>query len=536
MHFYESSIITTKDCMHCQVYSNEHPTNAILVKPKYIPTEKIKCDALQFRFIAGKRMNRLNMWIEKDKLKEYLESFKTTYPEYSYNSEVHDKDRGFFAVPIDKIERVYSPKGGAAELMAIEPKHLDPHLKLVQDLVKFFLQSGIPQEEFGITYSSLIGHYFSNISDINIIVHGKQNFWKLMEFLETADHPLLKWKTKEDWLNFYKERNRFNIFSEEEFLKIMSRKKSEGFFGNSLFIIFGVEKKDETWFKWGEEKYTSKGLVEIEATVTNNFSSVVRPGMYEVTDSRTLDGQQGVPIQKVVFYSRDYCMLAQPGEKIHAKGILEQVSTKEGQTYHRVVVGYFDGYTKDRREKEFIKLKEEETCFFCEEAVLNVGDTTPYGARIIYRVGDYDTGWFATVSPKTGGNPKEDFCIQLIPYKHLKNFGDIYQNEELAKNYGIAFAKINKAMADIMKSQYPNSKKIPMGTYGKCRHEDEHIHIKVFPFRNKIGQPYTLDSSYARKEVHQGEEPFVKMTPIKKEVIEAHNFTILSNKLIELLK
>ena len=40
MHFYESSTITTKDGLHCQVYGNEHPDGRILVKPKYIPTNK----------------------------------------------------------------------------------------------------------------------------------------------------------------------------------------------------------------------------------------------------------------------------------------------------------------------------------------------------------------------------------------------------------------------------------------------------------------------------------------------------------------
>ena len=60
-----------------------------------------------------------------------------------------------------------------------------------------------------------MGHYFSNISDINIVVYGKQHFWTLMKYLETAEHPLLRWKSREDWLKFRHGRNRFSIFSED---------------------------------------------------------------------------------------------------------------------------------------------------------------------------------------------------------------------------------------------------------------------------------------------------------------------------------
>ena len=80
MHSYESSIITTKDGIYCQVYGNEHPEGKILEKPKYIPTDKISSDFLPYRFISGKKMNRLNLWIDKNKLKEYLESFCKAYP------------------------------------------------------------------------------------------------------------------------------------------------------------------------------------------------------------------------------------------------------------------------------------------------------------------------------------------------------------------------------------------------------------------------------------------------------------------------
>ena len=356
MHFYESSIITTVDGLHCQVYGNEHPLGSILVKPKYIPTDKLHSDILPYRFLAGRKMNRLNLWADKNELKRYIEEFKIKYPEYIYKSTMHEDYRLFFSIPINRIERIYFPKKGLSELMSMPIKSLDEHLKTVYEFVALLLKSGLRIDDLGVTYSALMGHYLSSISDINIVVYGKENFWKLMSYLETASHPLLRWKTEKEWMDFRQRRNRFLIFSKEQFLRDMQRKKSEGYFNETLFVIFAVENENEVWFKWNQESYKALGLVNVEGTVVDNFSSVVRPGFYEIKDSKIIEGYENVPVKQIVFYSRDYCSLANPGEKISACGILEKVTPKNGKQYHRVCVGYFDSYITDRREKEFIKV------------------------------------------------------------------------------------------------------------------------------------------------------------------------------------
>ncbi len=357
MHFYESSMITTKDGLHCQVYGNQHPEQGILVKPKYIPTDKIECDSLQYRFISGQKMNRLNLWAEKNSLVQYIDKFKKAYPNHIFQSEFHNNERLFFLAKNKDIERIYFPRTGIAELMSMPENALDNHLATVYKFVNFLLESGIRLKDLGITYSTLMGQYVYNMSDINVVVYGKKNFWKLMKYLEKTRHKSLRWKNEKEWLEFYKKRNRFNIFDEKKFLKhMLERKKSEGYFDNLLFVIFAAEKKEEVWFKWGEEKYSSCGLATVEGTVKDHHSSVVRPGCYTLTDSKLIDSDKDCNVEKVVFYSRDYSQLAYAGEKIRACGILEKVKPKNGNPYHRIVTGYFDSYLTDQREKEFIKV------------------------------------------------------------------------------------------------------------------------------------------------------------------------------------
>jgi hypothetical protein len=184
-------------------------------------------------------------------------------------------------------------------------------------------------------------------------------------------------------------------------------------------------------------------------------------------------------------------------------------------------------------------------CNLCKEVGHKIGQKTEYGA-VIYRVGNLMNGWFATLSPKTGGNPK-DFTIQLMPIFHLTHFSQIEAHKGLGENYGIAFSKLCKAMTsimmddDVLKSTAEDKKlSAPISTYGKSttwKEKKEHLHIKIFPFRGNIGQPYTVDSSFGRKKVFKdGDEEFVKMNPVRKVMIEKERFEQLSKKLIELLK
>jgi len=198
--------------------------------------------------------------------------------------------------------------------------------------------------------------------------------------------------------------------------------------------------------------------------------------------------------------------------------------------------------------RENISLQDD--CIWCKETPLDVGQKTDYGAFIIYKVGDsLEDGWFATLSPKTGGLEK-DFTIQLMPFAHLTHFSQMANRPELAKNYGIAFSKINMAMTKILADEEPEfkafsetrEKSVSIATYGKTttwKEKKEHLHVKIFPFRGNIGQPYTVDSTFGRKEIFQDSktrEEFIKMNPVKKVMIGKERFISLSNRLIELLK
>jgi len=207
-----------------------------------------------------------------------------------------------------------------------------------------------------------------------------------------------------------------------------------------------------------------------------------------------------------------------------------------------------------RKSNEVYKLNHEaifyqQNCPFCKESSLQLGEKTKYGSVIIYKIGDSaKNGWFATLSPKTGGDPKQDFTIQLMPQGHLTHFSQMKNYPALARNYGTAFSKISEAVARIIGEEdnlkaTASSKEeaISIAIYGKCttwKDKKEHLHIKIFPFRGLLGQPCTVDSSFERKKIYtdlKSKKKFIRMKPIKKIRLSQARLEKLARILISLL-
>jgi len=362
-HFYESTLIDTKDGFQCKSYSNEHPKGFIIVKPKYLPRKALKARGLKYRFLFGKCLIRFNLFAKKEKLISIVEEFKKNYPEYIYEDK--NKENWYFVVPKNKIKEIHDPKKGLQELLKVPKKDLDDYLKKVVELIEFLCKCGIKTIDLGITHSTLLGNYTPGKSDIDLIIYGKDNGWKILNYLKDAGHPDLHWKTEEEWAEYYQthKTSESSHFTEEEYIKHMKRKKYEGMFRGNVFTLFTVENPEETWFKWEDETVKRVGLATINGIVTEDYNSHVRPGFYEITGAKILDKHgknweldNSIKIEKIVTYSIPFIQQAFKDEKISACGLLELVTSKKDQKkYYRLVVGYFDAYLNERREKEFIK-------------------------------------------------------------------------------------------------------------------------------------------------------------------------------------
>jgi len=351
-HFYESLLIDTTDGIQCKVYANTHPEGKIIVKPKYIPDTKADFVGLKKRFMFSKSMFRFNLFTNKETADKNLNEFKEKFPEYFYESELHKN--WFIVIPKEKIKEVKDPKEGLKEFMKVPEKDLDQYLKSVRAIVEVISKSGVSIENIGINHSTLLGNYTPGKSDIDLVIYGKDNGWKAINFLRKAQHPLLKWKSEDDWRRYYRDRIVSKFFNEDEYVANMVQKKDDGFIDGNVFSIFVVEEPEEAWYSW-EDEHIPKTTVKITGKVKDDYNSIVRPGYYELENSLILEGHENVPIKRIVTWSRPFVLQAQKGDKVECTGLLEEVKTKSGEKFHQVVIGYFDSYTNERGEKEYLK-------------------------------------------------------------------------------------------------------------------------------------------------------------------------------------
>ena len=351
-YFPESTLIDTIDGIQCKVYANSHPHGLVIVKPKYVPEELIEFTGMKKRFLFEKCMTRFNFFNDKEIVKENLKRLRAKFPWFVYTCPQHQN--WFLVVPRDQIKKYYSPQEGLRQLMKVPESDLDPYLKAVRGLINLIVESGVTIGNLGISHSTLLGNYTPGKSDIDLLVFGKSNGWKVIHHMEQAKHPLLRWKSEEDWAKYYRDRVVSKQYSEKEYVYNMVRKRDDGFFDGNVFSIFVIEKEDELWYDW-EEKHSPLATVKVRGTVTDAAHSHIRPGYYELSNTEIVEGYTAVPIQRIVTWSRPFLLQARKGDRVESVGLLEKVKPKYGPEYFQVVLGYSDTYTSDRGEQEYLK-------------------------------------------------------------------------------------------------------------------------------------------------------------------------------------
>lgn len=351
-YFHEAALVDSVDGMHFKIYSNSHPKGFIIAKPKYIPTDLMNFVGLKKRFLFSKSVYRFNLFNSQEIVRKNLQEINEKFPYYLYECQKHKN--WFLGVPIEKVKKFYDTRDGLKELMKVPVEDLDSYLKSVREMIRIIQESGVEEKDIGISHSTLLGNYTPGKSDIDILVFGIDNGWKVIKHLETHQEPLLNWKSGEDWRRYYKDRIISKIFSEDEYVANMVRKRDDGLVNGNVFSLFCIENENESWYDW-EDEHEPLGTIVIRAKVKDAHYSIVRPGFYELEDTKVLEGYENVPIRRIVTWARPFNLQAKEGENVEACGLLEKVKTRDGETYHQVVIGYFDTYTTDRGEKEYLK-------------------------------------------------------------------------------------------------------------------------------------------------------------------------------------
>ncbi|WP_456473935.1 nucleotidyltransferase domain-containing protein [Candidatus Pyrohabitans sp.] len=244
------------------------------------------------------------------------------------------------AVPSSRVEKVLSPRERLAEILEKPGDSLEAK---TAELAEVF--SGVvPASRLGVT-GSLLARLHLPASDIDLVIYGRENHRRaralLAELIEEGDAHIQE-LTLAEWRRAYEKRfPGEKTLSFPDFLWHERRKFHKASFKGTTFDLLLVrERCDESW---GKESYTHLGMAEVNCAVEDASLAFDYPARYAVSCS-----DEGV--EEIVAYSHTYAGQAFEGERILARGRLEEVVSRR-RSYLRLVVG-----TTREAEGEYIRV------------------------------------------------------------------------------------------------------------------------------------------------------------------------------------
>ncbi len=227
--------------------------------------------------------------------------------------------------------------------MEKDPLEKDP---LVRDTLAFAqllqAEAKVDLSCVGVSGSLLIGLHTPD-SDLDMTVHGERNCRRvhlaLSRLLSSGDHPELKPFDQDGLDKLYQERVPDTRMDYEDFLATEKKKVFQGIFRGRTFFIRFLKDVSEVGERYGDYSYTPLGKAGIRAQVVDASESIFTPCRYQLADVHFDQRSPLEPLSEIVSFRGRFCEQAQAGDLISAFGTLEQVQTRDGRTWYRLLLG-----------------------------------------------------------------------------------------------------------------------------------------------------------------------------------------------------
>ncbi|MFX1266269.1 MAG: hypothetical protein ACFFH0_12860 [Promethearchaeota archaeon] len=163
---------TPEDYLFC-VVGYSHPRERVISYLKYVPNSRGKWGR------EGKRYIRTMPSYTIPDLLRNIELLERKTPKYVFYSKVFNIRMS--AIPKNCIAERYFPEVKLQELLNL--KILGPLQTAMIELVCLLSrETGLKKDDFGITGSILTDIHSNQFSDIDLIVYGRKNAWKIVRF------------------------------------------------------------------------------------------------------------------------------------------------------------------------------------------------------------------------------------------------------------------------------------------------------------------------------------------------------------------
>ncbi|HDI74489.1 MAG: hypothetical protein DRJ52_00185 [Thermoprotei archaeon] len=310
-----------------------HPLAKVISFPKYLVAEKGKSVWKR----EGKVYIRLIKTYSIQEISKSIEMAEELFREYVY----YDKVLGckVVGIPIICIDEHYMPEKRLGELL--KEKNLSNLESIAVELAKeLSSRSNIPLKSLGVTGSILLKIHNERFSDINLVIYGLRESWKVLDVLKNMDIS----KCDKEWVN--KIIKVYNV-PPETAKEIYRRKVDKGVFLNKNFSVSFVRKPEEVREKYGEKVYRVIGRIELKAVILDPVESLFFPYTYKIKPLNVSHIFRE-SLKELVCFNGVYSGIFSEEEKVVINGVLVEVKSSGEKTY-QVAVG-------SREHPGFIKL------------------------------------------------------------------------------------------------------------------------------------------------------------------------------------
>ncbi|MFX0088666.1 MAG: hypothetical protein ACFE7S_02010 [Candidatus Hodarchaeota archaeon] len=322
----EGDFLETNEYLIFDVKGLIHPPDRVIAYLRYYPDS------------SGDRIRKNQRFSKIYPISERYEFLRKFFPQYLF----YDSFSKLMlqAIPLDFIKKRYDP---AQRLKEIAEKGAQDSVE--KDVMAFGNiireASGISVENIGISGSVLVGLH-KDESDIDLIVYGSRNCWKVYEALERllddSNSRVRKYDEK-GLKNMFDFRVRGAPVSFRDFVECEKRKRLQGYFNTRDFFIRFVKDWGEISEEYGDSSYESVGRCNVQGIVIDESEAIFTPCKYILGKSEVISGVKVKAIREIVSYRGRFCEQARTGERVSASGKIEFVKSKDGEKYYRLLLG-----------------------------------------------------------------------------------------------------------------------------------------------------------------------------------------------------
>lgn len=320
--FLDKDYVRAKNIIAC-VLGYIHPPDKVFCYPKYIALYKgqslwTKNGEVYIRitpdYSTSSIVNSIN----------YLRKF---HPEYLYYDNFFKTE--IAAIPLSDISAHYLPEERLNEIL--NKNQLDSlETKAVALVKRISKESKVNIRDFGITGSILLKIHNVKISDINLVVYGIKNSWRVHKVLKEMnfERPYEKWA---------KRMSKVYYVPLKLAEKICLRRVNRGIFCGKNFSLSYVLKPHEIDKKYGKYGYKIIDRVRVEAVILDNTRSLFFPYTYAIRCIK-VEKTKSIDIRELICFQGIYCGVFDNEEKVRIEGLLLEIIDGE-EKYYSIAVG-----------------------------------------------------------------------------------------------------------------------------------------------------------------------------------------------------